>query len=355
MYRMGRLAHDLGASYVCARDGGGTEFHHNWCHDNLAGGRGMGIYLDNFSTDYFVYRNVVSGLPDFNITLNKPCMRNIVVNNTMLGSAGCWGRWRTDWMYACAYVNNAVGGKLPRHPQARLARNATRVPRAKLNARNFRAFRGAQAGMAVPGLTGDRPGIGAYDGIDPDWRAGHDFRNPPSPVYRLADTPLRNVVRHGSFDWLRYRGKLGPWRATGAGSAKLVVGKPGGIVNSYMKRDTIISAGLELSGGAESGVEQPVEGLHADYEYELSAWVKLKGKVGVRMGVREGGTVVARAGAAGPTGWRLLTARFRARRGPKPLTVFVTRTGPGTAYVDHVALAGIVKGIEPVRPGFGSR
>ena len=40
---------DLGGSYVCGSDGGGTEFHHNWVHDNLAHGTRMGIYMDNFT------------------------------------------------------------------------------------------------------------------------------------------------------------------------------------------------------------------------------------------------------------------------------------------------------------------
>jgi hypothetical protein len=353
IYRMGRIAEDLGASYVCASDGGGTEFHHNWVHDNLAPqGHAMGIYLDNFSTDYFVYRNVIWNIPRHNITLNKPCMRNVVVNNTMLGDSGSWGRWRTDWMYACVYANNATCRGLPSHPQIRAVNNRTRISAKRLNARTFRAFRSEKPGRAVPGLAGDKPGIGAYDESDPDWRAGHDFENPPNPVYKLADTPLRNVVKHGSFDWAQWRGELGPWKPTGAGAAKSVLGNPNGIVHSYTKRDSIIGSALELSGEAEAGVEQAVDGLRPKQVYEVSAWVKMTGDASVEIGVRDGETVLARANADRPTRWHLLTARFTTSDKPGSLVVFVTKSGAGTAFVDHVSMSGVIDGIEPVKPGY---
>jgi hypothetical protein len=350
MYRMGRIAEDLGATYIAGQDGGGTEFHHNWVHDNRSGGHAMGIYLDNFSTDYFVYRNVIWNIARHNITLNKPCMRNVVVNNTMLGDSGSWGRWRTDWMYACAYVNNATCRGIPSHPHIRAANNLVNIPNHTLNARNFRKFRSEKPGMVVPGLTGDKPGIGAYDESDPDWRAGHDFKNPPNPVYKLADTPLRNIVRHGSFEWAQWRGQLGPWKPTGAGTAKIILGKPNGIVNSYQKRDSIIGWALELSGDKDTGVEQTVDGLWPNQVYEISAWVKAKGDASIEIGVRGGETILVRAKADKPARWRLLTARFTTSDKPSPVTVFVTKSGGGTAFIDHVSVAGVVKGIELIKP-----
>jgi len=351
MYRMGRLAEDLGATYIAASDGGGTEFHHNWCHENLSPqSHAMGIYLDNFCTDYFVYRNVVWNIAKHNITLNKPCMRNVVVNNTLLGEAGHWGRWPADWMYAAVYANNASGKAIAGHPQARFAANEFNISAARLNPKTFRSFRGAKAGFVVPGITGERPGIGAYDETDPDWRAGHDFENPPNPVYRLADTPLRNLVRHGSFDWFQWRGQLGPWRPTGAGTAKTVQGKPAGIVHSYAARDTIIGWGLQLAGEPEDGVDQEVSGFRGGQEYEVSAWVKAKGDARLEIGVRDGETMLAGAKADQPTRWRLLTARFTTADKPGSVTVYVTKSGSGTAFVDHVSVAGVVQGIEPIKP-----
>jgi hypothetical protein len=103
--RMGRICHDLGASYVVSSDGGGTEFRYNWSHDNVAAGTRKGIYLDNFTSNYFVHHNVCWNTRGDEIRLNKPSFYNVVAHNTMLGFTGNWGRWKTDWMYGCIYAD----------------------------------------------------------------------------------------------------------------------------------------------------------------------------------------------------------------------------------------------------------
>ena len=351
IYNMGRLAHDLGGSYVCGSDGGGTEFRYNWCHDNLAQGTRMGIYLDNFTSNYFVYRNVVWNIRGRDIHLNKPSLHNIVVNNTMMGDVGNWGRWKTDWMYACAYANNAVSGTIESHPQAAFADNRSGIPAAELSPESFQSYTaGAGKGLLVPGLSGSSPGIGAYEpGVT--WKAGHDFANPPDPEYRLADTPLRNLVRHGSFSWIRWRGKLGPWTPAGAGTARIIHG-PGGIVESYTTRDTIIGAGVELTGESADGIEQAIEGLRPSQEYEVGAWVKLKDGARLTIGVRDAGGSEARAESTGGAEWQRLVARLTTGAAAGKGVVFVSKTGPGAAFVDDISLVGIVKGIEPRLPGF---
>ena len=170
-------------------------------------------------------------------------------------------------------------------------------------------------------------------------------------MYRLADTPLRNVVRHGSFDWAQWRGKLGPWQPTGAGQAKVIVGKPAGILHSYSERNSIIGAGVELSGEPKDGIEQSLDALRPNQLYEVSAWVKMKGKGTVRIGVRGAGQEPVEAATGDAAKWRLLTARFTASAKPGDVTVFVSKTGEGTAFADHVALTGVVAGIEPVKAG----
>ena len=351
IYHMGRLAHDLGATYVCGSDGGGTEFHHNWCHDNLAHGTRMGIYLDNFTSHYFVYRNVVWNVKGCDIRLNKPSLHNVVLNNTMLGNTGNWGRWKTDWMYGCAYVNNAVTGKIKPHTQAVFEANAFNIAPEILNPDSFSRYtKGAGEGLAVPGLTSPTPGIGAYEPGE-SWKAGHDFANPPDVEYHLVDTPLRNVVRHGSFDWARWHGKLGPWGATGAKSAKIIWG-PGGISQSYTTRDTIIGAGVQLTGKADDGIEQDIGDLRPNQEYEVGAWVKLKGGAVVTIGVRDFGGADVTAVSAPGAEWQRLHARLRTGATAGKATVFVTKTGTGTAFIDDISLVGVVTGIEPKLPGF---
>lgn len=348
IFHMGRLAHDLGATYVCGSDGGGTEFRYNWVHDNLAKGTRMGIYMDNFTTNYFAFRNVVWNIRGCDIRLNKPSQYCYVVNNTMLGNTGNWGRWPTDWMYNSIYANNAVGGTISPHPQAVFANNTFNIPAETLNPETFMTYpAGAGQGIAIPGLAGENPGIGAYEPGD-TWRAGHDFANPPEVEYQLTDTPLRNLVAHGSFDWVRYRGNLGPWEATGAKTAKIIWG-PGGISQSYTTRDTIISAGVQLSGETEDGIAQTIASLRPNQQYELSAWVKLKDGAKASLELPE---FSARAEAKASDEWQMLNVRFTTGAASVPGTVVITKTGGGTAFVDDVGLVGVAAGLEPQLPGF---
>jgi hypothetical protein len=351
IFHMGRLAHDLGGSYVCGSDGGGTEFHHNWVHDNLAHGTRMGIYMDNFTSHYLTYRNVVWNINGCDIRLNKPSYHCLVVNNTMLGNTGNWGRWKTDWMYGSAYVNNAVGGTIAPHPQAAFVDNTFKIPAKDLNKDNFAGYHaGAGKGLPVPGLSGDTPGIGAYE-PDDIWKAGHDFANPPHPVYQLADTPLRTLVQHGSFEWTRWRGKLGPWQPTGDKTAKIVWG-PGGISQSYTTRDTIIGAGVQLTGAADDGIEQTITGLRPNQVYELDAWVKSKDGAKLAVALHGVPGVEARAESQEGDEWQLLTARFTTGATVSDGLVSLTKTGSGTGFVDDIALVGVVEGMEPKLPGF---
>ena len=351
IFNMGRLAHDLGGSYVCGSDGGGTEFHHNWVHDNLAHGTRMGIYMDNFTSNYMAYRNVVWNIGGCDIRLNKPSQHCVVVNNTMLGNAGNWGRWKTDWMYGSGYVNNAVVGTIAPHAQAAFANNTFKVPATKLSKDTFMKYHdGAGKGLPVPGLSGPNPGIGAYEPGD-TWKAGHDFANPPQATYQLADTPLRNLVPHGSFAWRRWGSKLGPWQPTGAKTAKIVVG-PGGISKSYTTRDTIIGAGVRLTGATEDGIEQAIVGLRPDQVYDLCGWVKTKDGAKMALELRGVPGVQARTESIASSEWQLLTARFTTGAKADKGSVVVTKTGPGTGFVDDIALVGVVAGMEPKLPGF---
>ena len=351
IHRMGRICHDLGATYVCASDGGGTEFRYNWCHDNAAHGTRMGIYLDNFTSNYFVYRNVVWNINGCDIRLNRPGQNNHVINNSMLGKAGNWGRWASDWLYHCSYINNAVDGKIADHYNAIFVANRYDIPKEQLGIDTFMGFHAGQgAGLLVPGITGDKPGVGAYEPGD-TWRAGHDFANPPNPEYRLADTPLRNLVAHGSFQWSRYHGKLGPWQPTGAKTAKIIWG-PGGITESYTTRDTIVGAGTELAGDEPSGIEQDLPALRPNQDYEYITWLKLVDGAKLNIALYEDGKLIAQADEARADGvWRQLFLRYRSSDAPGAHRIAITKSGAGKAFVDDVSFAGIVKGMEPRRPG----
>ena len=351
---MGRICHDLGATYVCGSDGGGTEFRYNWCHDNQAHGTRMGIYLDNFTSNYLVHHNVCWAIEGRAIHLNKPSLYNVVAHNTILGRAGNWGRWKTDWMYGCVYASNLLTGEIQSHPQPALAANVQKVPEAALNRESFTATAaGVDRGIVVPSITGQyhgkAPDAGAYEQGLPTWKAGHDFANPPHPVYRLTDTPLRNRIRHGSFAWLAHRSKLGPWQPTHAKAAKIVHG-PGGIVKSYTTRDTIIGAGVCLQSGQTDGIEQTVEGLASSTEYDLAAWLKVGDASEIRLGVREhGGEPVFTALKSRE--WDQVRVRFTTGEKVCAAVVSITKVGPGKAYADDIGLVQVLPDFPLGKPG----
>ena len=351
---MGRICHDLGATYVCGSDGGGTEFRYNWCHDNKADGTRLGIYLDNFTSNYFVHHNVCWSINGRAIHLNKPSLYNVVAHNTILGKAGNWGRWKTDWMYGCVYASNLLTGEIQPHPQPALAANVQKVPTAALNTENFATTTaGVDRGIVAPGITGEfrgnAPDAGAYEQGLPAWKAGHDFANPPRPVYKLTDTPLRNRARHGSFAWLEYRSKLGPWQRTHAKAAKIVHG-PGGIVESYTTRDTIIGAGACLQSDKTDGIEQPVEGLAPNTEYDLAAWLKVGDASEIRLGIRgHGGEPVFTALKSRE--WGQARARFTTGANVTTAVVFITKMGSGKAYADDIGLVPVLPDFPLGKPG----
>ncbi|MBN2450891.1 MAG: right-handed parallel beta-helix repeat-containing protein [Lentisphaeria bacterium] len=356
IYNMGRIAHDLGATYVCGQDGGGTEFRFNWCHDNRAAGTRMGIYLDNFTSNYFVHHNVCWNIRGDAIRLNKPSLYNIVAHNTMLDNARNWGRWKSDWMYGCLYANNAVQGTIQRHPQAVFRSNIENVPAADLSPPSFRAWAGGRSrGVFLPGLSASGEGgsadVGAYGAGVPDWVPGHDFEHPPEAAYAPVDTPLRNLVRHGSFDWQRWAGQLGPWKATHAGAAAIVRG-PGGIVVSYAERNTVIHAGAALQGDGDDGIEQTIEGLRPQQDYDLAAWVRLEDAAEVRLGIRDWGGEPLSASSKPAEGWQQIRLRFRTGNTVGATAVVsLLKPGGGRAFVDDVGLVGILPGMEPAEPG----
>lgn len=351
--RMGRICHDLGATYVVSSDGGGTEFRYNWSHDNLAEGTRLGIYLDNFTSNYLLHHNVCWNTRGDEIRLNKPSLYNLVAHNTMLGYTGNWGRWKTDWMYGCIYANNLLSQDIRPHPQPALVKNVENVPAGDLNAGNFQSSRaGLDRGVVVPGVTGsytgERPDAGAYEADRPSWKPGHDFEHPPQPVYRLSDTPLRNRIQHGSFDWEKYRGQLGPWEKTGAETARVIRGR-GGISESYVTRDTIIGAGVCLPGELD-GIKQTVDGLLANTEYDLAGWFKTKGAATISLSVRDADEKETFASTSGQE-WTQVHVRFKSGSRDLPFTVLVEKRGPGEAFVDDIGLVPVLDGFPMGQPG----
>ncbi len=347
--RMGRICHDLGATYSCASDGGGTEYHHNWIHDNLAAGTRMGIYLDNFTCNNLIYKNVVWNIAGCDIRLNRPGQNNFVINNTMLGKCGNWGRWQTDWLYNCAYLNNAVAGDIAPHPQIILAGNLTRLTPDRLSLKTFRTFDGASPqAVAIPGVTGNVPHVGAYAPGE-SWRPGHDFGQRPDPQWRLLDTPLRNLLANATFG----RGLQG-WRLRPDGKAGQFKHWGGGITMSYAERHAIIGGSVALR-GEDARLEQDVDETRAGQRLQLSVWHRLDGGAGVApaairlMVLADGAELAASREFPSSDVWQQATLDLETRGGA--VTVSIAKVGPGVVWVDSASLIGSLPGLEPKLPG----
>jgi PA14 domain/Right handed beta helix region len=84
LFNAGLLTNDLGMTYSYETDGAGSEIAYNLVHDNFAASESMGIYLDNFSSNFVVHHNVVYNVRNA-MNLNLPSINNRIFNNTLIG------------------------------------------------------------------------------------------------------------------------------------------------------------------------------------------------------------------------------------------------------------------------------
>lgn len=349
VFHPGMMEHDLGMLYTVGNDGGGTEIHHNLFHDNLSDGLQLGLYLDNFTFNYVCHHNVCWGVSRDELRFNKPSEYNVMVNNTAFGHLGNWGRWpATDGMFGDIVANNLMTGQIKPHQDYNLACNLTGISEdvfSPFNAVTAKRRPGVDGGIYIPGITdgytGQAPDVGAYEaGLIP-WNAGHDFDNPPYPVYRLTDTPLKNRIFNACFEMSRYvepsdGDPLIGWKRSGAGNAEVIYGS-GGIAQNYNTRDTYISNGVKLSGGGDDGIMQTVTGLEPNTTYVLAAWMKVADAGEIVIGVRDYGGTEQTAPVKGTT-WEHGVIDFTTGPESTSATVFTRKKGRGTAFVDNIGL-----------------
>jgi len=357
VYNTGMIAHDTGLLYTVGNDGGNTEIHHNWFHDNRAAGLGLGIYLDNFTSNYLVHHNVVWACDD-PLRLNKPSAFNLIANNTLLGQIANWGRWDTDRMFAVRLHNNLLSKGIQKHPDLIASHNAVNAVFDGPSIRTGKERPGVDAGLVLPGIAdqylGKAPDCGAYEkGDEPSWKAGHDFANPPKPAYKPNLTPLRNHVRNAGFELFRVTtlpvgDELQPWKLAAARNARPLLGR-GGIQEHPDERTSIIGHAACLSGPTDDAIEQEITTLEPGKQYVLAGWLKVKDAAAVRLGVRGyGGRDIWKA--ASTPKWQLLTLDFTTGPANTSATIYVLKSGPGTAYADDIGLVPAFKPEPPPKP-----
>ena len=333
--RCGRLCADLAAFYTWKTDGGGTQVRYNWFHD--AGG--CDIYLDA-ARNYVIHHNVTWDMPGarYHVNLLQPTGYNLIVNNTVFGNIhrSNFGPW-CDHMYGDVIANSVITGYVMWHTELAGAANEMNPGRAfHLGNVMEGTTSGRDAGIEVEGITdgfaGAAPDRGAYEHGLPPWRAGHDFDNPPNPVYELTPIPFANKLKNGAFEEPGFDGKepFEFWRKTHAGTAT----DGGEIAGPY---SAVWHGSCLLSGPADDGIEQTVTGLRPNTPYVFAGFAQATDAREVRLGVKDYG---------GPETYVRIRRKVLQHRkvafttGPEntSATVYVLKVGKGTAHADSLGV-----------------
>ena len=187
---------DGGAIYTYGTDGRGAEFAYNVIYNVRAGGfGGVGVYLDNFSSNHVVHHNVVWNA-DHALKMNPTSRYNQIFNNTLVGTAYSVATSKSGDMLGSVFRNNIFTKTSRIDPQAK--RQSNLWPGSdplfvdpaggdfRLRADSPAVNAGVEVTIgswnATGGYVGTRPDIGAYELGKTPWRAGADLSSVrPSP------------------------------------------------------------------------------------------------------------------------------------------------------------------------------
>ena len=185
------LTRDGGGLYAFGVDMTGTKIHHNWVHNVL-----VGIYLDNYTRNCSVYRNVCFD-DQFGIQLNSPGTNHLVYNNTLMRNWGSsipvpYNDSGTPTQAGTQVINNLADSSMSFVSDCTTNKNGWFPPVGT----NFVPQAGSaaiDAGQTLPGYTdgylGSAPDIGAYETGGTYWTPGASFTIPPFPTPGSASAP----------------------------------------------------------------------------------------------------------------------------------------------------------------------
>ncbi|MBO9605848.1 MAG: carbohydrate binding domain-containing protein [Paenibacillaceae bacterium] len=323
----GYLTEDLGIMYGPWTDGEGTQVDHNLVHDNVTSRQGHGIYLDNGTHNFLVFRNKVYNLPagSTSIFLNVPGEYNIVANNDGDVSGGYAVIFPYDqWGTIIANNKGEVSAKLSKETKW-LANDPAG---------------GTDAGVVIPGITdgytGQAPDIGADEQGAASWSAGRNFTTPPDPAFTTVATPYRNALANGGFEG----GSASGWTAAGAGAQDVSVMLPDGFRNPGSTTHTG-SLAWRFDNGS-SKLTQTVYGLMPSTAYTFSAWVRVNAGATAQIGV-SGTSLPDQELSVANTGgtWVRQQIRFATGAADTSAVVAVAKTSSGTdaVFVDDAGVA----------------
>ena len=218
------INNDSGAIYAWGTDGEGGIIAYNWVHDHL-GDSTVGIYLDNFDSNFIVHHNLVWNCSGSGIRVNSDALQHLVANNTIQQVREPFGTYcysgYTPTMKGTRILNNLVNEAFdPKNPsqfvQGELGPELSHCGPAAVDQDGYptAGSTAIDAGREIAGITdgfrGPAPDLGAYESGGPRWTAGADWTDPeapPLPPRNLAYTPHRPIteqtmIREGLAVWL---------------------------------------------------------------------------------------------------------------------------------------------------------
>ncbi len=343
MYHAGMLTSDNGLTYGNVIEGDGTEVRYNWMHDNLAPHLNMGLYYDHGTQNIVSHHNVIWGVSFSGFHINHYAQYHLAYNNTFTsddyGFRSDWGNQYLPDLHGSRFFNNiftrysltsagnyAWGNNMQNYEG--LIDNKFLEPTSKC----------IDAGIVVKGINdayiGKAPDLGAYEFGGVNWRAGHNFGNPP-----LLDTtrskPLhRNRLENAAFE---HEDHIRPWVTSGQVEVERDH-KGQGTPDTA----TIRMGAASLMLGARSEVFQTVTGLEPGSWYELAAFLRVdKGELAC-IGVRDShdGEQQSPFMENKAPYWYRVLVRFRTAPDQTKATVYLRRVsdGKGKVFVDDCGL-----------------
>jgi hypothetical protein len=388
------ITRDAAAIYVGGSDGGNTQIRFNWI--NITNGnpesKANGLYLDNFTQNFLIYRNFVWNSSGRNsLQPNRPINFTVWANNTVDGNINPkYGPWDgPDTTFGTLVHNNLAVGE--EYLNSSFKGISYSFFSAESNLANLTPGElgvtfspsgpvvsgtavGVDAATFLPGINtdyiGTRPDIGALEGGALTELAGHNFENPPRPYWEPAQSYYRNYLVNGSFEWHTERAEpafpvLYGWERSGAALAA-VKNFPGFNSPPPVERNSIHKNSVHLQGETDDGIIQTIENLPAgnftfggyvrledafdetDTESEVEFWVEVDG-------TRVASTLASNVSTVRDQRWRLLRADFTLDA-PGTVRVGVVKLGAGSAYVDHLGVIPLFNDLEtPIEGGDEAR
>lgn len=192
---------DGGGIYTFGTNGGGAEIAYNRIYNVKAGGwGGVGIMLDNNSTNYVVHHNVVWNT-NHALKMNYAAKDNKIYNNTLAGLDTSVTTASNPNFSGTVFRNNIFTKKVNTASNASFSNNLNPGTDARFvnpGGANFQLSssspainRGASISGYTNGYTGSAPDIGALEYGRPAFGAGANMRAPAGVVFvPPVDAPL---------------------------------------------------------------------------------------------------------------------------------------------------------------------